>query len=208
MLIAAIPAMADAGDKIIRFGVVYSSPTGEYTEIYEDFLTYEEITLEADAAIGPYFGFEFMVTDLIGLDGTIFYTDHDMDYCYFYMYDGMVEDDFSGTLGSFTTMPLFFSAHFHVAQNPAIDYYLGPTVGYVFFGDLEFDPEEGGGSVGIDDEFAYGVVTGIDVPVGGGAWSFSAALRYLWFDAGPDEIGSEKIGFDPWILQVGASKRW
>jgi outer membrane protein W len=209
MLIAVIPAMADAGDKIIRFGAAYSSPTGDYKEIYQDELLYEELSLEADAALGPYFGFEFMATDLLGIDFTLIHTDHDVDACMYVVYDGMVEVDEHMTIATITTMPLFISAHFHVVQKSAFDWYVGPTVGYVFFGDLDFVSEFEEPSVSVDDEFGYGFVTGMDFPIGGGGWNFSTALRYVFFDASPSDLDlDEALGVDPWIVHVGASKRW
>ncbi len=210
-LIAAIPAMADQGDKIIRFGIAYVSPSGDYHDSYTDGPYFEEWKVEADAAIGPYFGFEFMLTDLIGIDGTVLYTDHDINERYLETFEGEVVFDECMEIGSISTMPIFISAHFHVIQKDAIDWYVGPSIAYIFNGDLDFNPEFETGSIPIKNEFGYGFVTGIDVPFGAGGWNFSTALRYIMSDAeaednmGPD---GEAIGIDPLILHVGVGKRW
>ncbi len=41
-------------------------------------------------------------------------------------------------IGTISSMPLFVSAHFHVVQKVAIDWYIGPTIGYIFYGGLDF----------------------------------------------------------------------
>jgi outer membrane protein W len=212
VLVASIPVMADQGDKIIRFGVAYVSPSGDYTETFDDGLFFEKFTIEADGAIGPYFGFEFMVTDLIGIDATLLFTDHDVDAGMLEIYDGEVVFDEQMKIGTITSMPLFFSVHFHVVQNSALDFYIGPTIGYIFYGDMEFLPEFEEGKIPIKDDFGYGLVTGIDVPFGGAGWNFSTALRYILSDAETDEDSLEgsddSIGIDPLILHVGVGKRW
>ena len=76
---------------------------------------------------------------------------------------------------------------------------------------MEFLTELEEGDIPIKNDFGYGLVTGIDVPLGGGGWNFSTALRYIMSDAEIDESGAEgpdSIGIDPWMLHVGASKRW
>ena len=132
VLVVSIPAMADQGDKIIRFGIVYVSPGGDYTETFEDELYFEQLTIEADGAIGPYVGFEFMVTDLIGIDATLLLTDHDVDGSMLEIFDGEVVFDEQMQIGTISSMPLLISAHFHVVQNDVLDFYVGPTIGYIF----------------------------------------------------------------------------
>ena len=211
VLVVSIPAMADQGDKIIRFGIVYVSPGGDYTETFEDELYFEQLTIEADGAIGPYVGFEFMVTDLIGIDATLLLTDHDVDGSMLEIFDGEVVFDEQMQIGTISSMPLLISAHFHVVRNSAIDFYVGPTIGYIFYGDLEFLSEFEESDTPIKDDFGFGVVAGIDVPFGSAGWNFSTAIRYIQSDAEIDESGIEgpdSIGLDPWMLHLGVGKRW
>jgi outer membrane protein W len=210
VLVASIPAMAGQGDKIIRFGAAWSSPTGDFVDTFESVDYREVATLEADSAIGPFFGFEFMVSDLIGIDGTIIYTTHDIDSDFFVEEGGEVVFDDCMTIGDVSVMPLFVSAHFHVVQNDLLDYYIGPTIGYVMYGDLKLIPEFEEDDVPLKDDFGIGVVTGIDVPFGSGGWNFVTALRYIKTAAEIDEpeVTGIEIDIDPWILQVGVGKRW
>ena len=132
VLVAFIPVMADQGDKIIRFGVAYVSPGGELVETMESEFYFQRTTIEADGAIGPYVGFEFMVTDLIGIDATLLLTDHDVNSSYLELFEGEVVVDEQMQIGTISSMPLLISAHFHVVQNDVLDFYVGPTIGYIF----------------------------------------------------------------------------
>jgi outer membrane protein W len=207
-LVAALPALADQGDMIIRFGTLYASPTGDWSISEEGEGVRETGTIEATGTLGAFFGFEYMVSDMIGIDATISYTDHDVDSDYLVVEDGEVVFDDSMTIGDVSVTPLFVSAHFHVVQRDAFDFYVGPTVGYVMYGDLKLVPEFDEDDVSIKNDLGYGVVTGIDVPFGGGGWNFSTALKYVKTGAEIDESGAPEIDIDPLIIQVGVAKRW
>ena len=52
VLVASLPALAAQGDKIVRFGAAYVSPTGDLSMIQEEDLLVMRETIEADAAVG------------------------------------------------------------------------------------------------------------------------------------------------------------
>lgn len=209
LLVASFPAPAEQGDRIVRFGAVYSCPTSdrviensEPPDLFRD-------TVEADSALGGFAGIEYMATDLVGIDGTVMFANHDFDSTMQVFNDGVLEFEESFSWGETSMMPVLFSVHFHVVRNDALDLYAGPTVGYVFYDDLEiFD-----GEVlvwNLNDDFGYGAVAGLDASVGGG-WSFSATLRYLATGAELDEreqLTVFDIDIDPVMIQAGASRRW
>jgi outer membrane protein W len=211
VLVASIPALAAQGDMILRFGTAYVSPTGDYSESYEEGSYTGWYKEEADAALGGFVGFEYMFTDLFGLDATLLYSNHDADYSWVDMIDGEVDDSESGTYGDISFMPFFVGANFHVVQNDAIDFYVGPFVAYVMYGDVdsvdgpEFD-------ACIKNDLGYGVVAGLDVPFGSGGWMFSTAIRYMKTGAESDEdpefFDNYTVDVDPVILQVGVGVKW
>jgi outer membrane protein W len=211
VMVASLPALAAQGDKIIRFGAVHISPTGDLTEIYDEPPYLETDTLEVDSALGGFFGFETMVTDLIGIDGTLLYGSHDVDVSIVELFDGEVVFDEHGTIGDISVMPLLISAHFHFAQRDKYDFYAGPTIGYVMLGDLEVVPDFEEADIPVKDDFGFGAVIGMDVPMGTGGWNFVWSARYLKFGAEVDEVdikGPDTIDIDPWMILVGAGKRW
>ncbi len=208
VLIAVIPAMADQGEKIIRFGAAFSIPTGDLTRTYDADPLFTKLTMEAGSAIGPYVDFEFMLTDRIGIDATVLFTDHDFDYSYLQTYDGEVLEDQHYQVGTVSSLPLLISGHFHIVQTNDTDWYFGPTAGYIFYGDVEYLPEYLGSVIPLENDFCYGLVAGLDKPLGAGSWIFSTAIRYVLSDAQIEVGNREKIGFDPLISHAGFGKRW
>ena len=89
--VAAAPAFAGEGDMILRFGTAYVSPTGDFgkTQVDEPPLVGRGV-FEADSALGAFAGFEFMLNDLVGLDATILYSDHDIEDTYTEWVDGEI----------------------------------------------------------------------------------------------------------------------
>jgi outer membrane protein W len=208
-LVSAVPALAGQGDKIIRFGGAYVSPTGDYVEEIDSDGVVGDLTIEADSAFGGFFGFEYMFTDLFGLDATLLYANHDID--------GTLDVDSDGvpfyekaTLAEVSNMPLFISGHFHFMQDGPVDLYAGPTLAYVMYGDLEFKPiadeEE---DIPLEDDFGFGAVFGVDVPFGtDNNWMFNSKIRYIRTGAETDEVDSVTVDIDPWIIEIGVGVKF
>jgi len=108
-------------------------------------------------------------------------------------------------------MPLSIGANFHVKRTDALDFYVGPFLAYVMYGDVDASAGPEHDSC-VKDDFGFGAVAGLDVPLGGGGWMFSTALRYLQTSAEADEdphyFEQYTIDMNPVILQVGVGKRW
>jgi outer membrane protein W len=239
-------AWADAGDRIFRFGLKYVSPTGDLKETETD---RERVTIdpngwldftftgeiEPDSALGFGIGFEYMFTDLIGIDVTLDYSNHDVDTTLggtvvFTPDDPLLPPETASLVGSqqgeIDLTPLTVGVNFHVFKSDAVDFYLGPFVGYVFYGDFElkggtasfqipslpaFQESFTSGTISIEDDFAFGAVVGADIPFGGQGWMFSGALKYFKTKAEIDEPGAgnaAELDVDPWEIFVGLGYKW
>jgi outer membrane protein W len=92
-----------------------------------------------------------------------------------------------------------------------VDFYIGPTVGYAMWGDLQ--PKDMAVEFGIEEpqklksDFVYGANLGFDFPFHD-AWAFNLGLRYLWVKAEPDAAGAESIDVNPLIVTVGISYKF
>ncbi len=244
-------AFAEAGKSKVRFGLQYVSPTGDYKatelmagpEVYEVYDPeaddYFDVTLtdieetfkvEADSAIAFFFGYEYMVTDLIGVDANLSYGKHDVDVkddlCAFFDVEGVTGDaDVLGKIkGDITMMPITVGVNFHVMQKEKVDLYVGPFLGYVMYGDVKLnkitanvtltpddpllDPytasytESISEKIKVKSDFGFGAVVGMDVPFGNN-WMFNAALKYFGTKAKTDEVDSIEIDINPWVVQIG-----
>lgn len=238
-------AWADAGDRIFRFGLKWVSPTGDLSTAQSGSLRFEDVTepgwidititgnFEPDSTIGYVIGFEYLFTDLVGIDFNVDYSKHDVEStiggsALFTPDDPPPSPEtvsiFGRQNGDIAIYPITVGVNFHLSRSDVVDFYLGPFVGYVFYDDLEFDegimgfdfssigPFElilSAESVSIKDDFTYGAVAGVDVPFGGEGWMFSGALKYFITSAEIDEVGvDEELDVDPWEIFVGLGYKW
>ncbi len=102
----------------------------------------------------------------------------------------------------------------HLTPDKAVDLYVGPLLGYAFFGDVGFQVQVAGQNLtadfSSDDDFALGAQIGADIPFGDGPWSLNLAARYLdaSLEVTDDEGEKTDLGFDPLILSVGFGYRF
>jgi outer membrane protein W len=182
----AFPAWAEKGDMQLRFGFSYSMPTNDLTDAGQ--------TTELDDAFGYHASFEFMITDLIGVEPAVGAANHEVT-----VVEAGLPDLELGEIDLFT---LTADLNFHVLRQESVDLFVGPTIGYAFWGDLETDvfPQD----FAVEDEFIYGLNVGVDVPLGGSKWAFSGALDYLFSDVSLEGSSSD-LGVDPLQIKVGVS---
>lgn len=187
VIAAAGAAMAQTPPKdavIFRGGLAFVSPTSDST--------IDGDKVELDSALGPDFNFEYKLNDLFGLEAGSFYAKHDLKVA-------------GSKAGTISQLPLLISGNFHFAANK-VDLYVGPTIGYNFWGDFK---ATGGGKVSADGEFLYGVSGGLDIPLSED-WGISAGLRYLQSSATADVSGAgeQDIDANPLVVRVGATYRF
>ena len=187
---ASVAFGAEKGDMRGQVGVLWSSPTGDLVEPGE--------TIEADSAFGVQLSFEYLLTDLIGIEPGLGWATHDVNV----KPDGaMLPEE---ELGEIDYLALTANLNFHILGGESLDFFVGPTVGYVFWGDLESDLFMT--SFPTDDEFVYGANVGLDVPLGE-RWGLQFSLVYLVSDIVLQD-SSDDLGFDPIQAEAGVSFRF
>jgi len=201
------PALAEKGDSKIRFGAQFLGPTGDFKTTDGT----EAIEIEADSAFGPFFEYEYMVTGKVGVFGNVSTQNHDVD--------AEVTDTSPGgstqeaTIADVDVMPIEFGVNFYVVQKDSVEFFLGPKVAYVFFGDVELEPQfvDPGDpdKVSTNEDLGFGVNFGVDVPFGNSGWGFFGGLQYMQFTLETDEgTDSAEIDVDPYAVRVGVSKKF
>jgi outer membrane protein W len=171
------------------------------------------VTIDGDDAFGLAVSGEYQASPLLGVDLGVMRATPDI---------GVRSEDrdlglsVSATDG-LTMTPLSLGLNFHLTPTRRFDLYLGPFLAYVLYSDLEWRVNEtldvDGVPVVIDatlrmsvaNDLAYGAVAGADIPIGSGAWYFSAAAKYLAteLDATSPEGTSETLSLDPIIVTLG-----
>ena len=210
-------------DHVLRLGVVWIAPTGEWTtdgffvepvdpETRVEFSG--DLTLEPDDAVGVAFSYEWRLTRRLGAEVGFFGAQHDISGRLTgvaqlirnednEVLDEMTFDE-TETVGDITFTPWTVGVNVHLTPAKKIDVYAGPYLAYVLYGDLDID----GDKIPIDDEFTFGVVAGVDVPIGIGGWMFCGSLRYLHTQATASDTDRMVLDFDPYVAQAGAAYRF
>jgi outer membrane protein W len=184
VLLVAAGTLVSADDaRKIRAGVLFNSPTGDFSEGGQ--------TTEADSGTGFFAAVEFPITDRFGVEPRVGYVKHDITI----EEAGFPDLDFGET----EWLAITVNGNFHLTPDSSFDIYVGPTVGYVLWGSIDSNvfPD----SISTDDEPVFGANAGIDFGVGE-AWGVSLGVRYLIVDLTPSD-GSDGIGVDPFQLTAG-----
>jgi len=210
---------------VLRFGVAAVSPSESATEpvqMFEDLgdgtaaLFDGGMTVELVTSSGLAIEYEYRWSKLIGIDVGLLRTNHDLDVRldgHFtvidsdsgeVLFDGPIDE--TETIGDVTMTPMTVGVSFHVTNRSKVDVYVGPLVGYVFYGELKSSGE----TTSVKDDFTYGILGGIDAPLGKGKWILGGGLRYLQTEATLEdpELGQATLDVNPWVLQVYAGVRF
>lgn len=183
----ALPAAAADDGPLLRAGLFLNLPTGDLSDAGQ--------TVELDDAVGFQGSVEFAITENFGVEPGLEIASHDIS---------ISESGFPDRTWETEWLALTVNGNFHVLEGDGYDLYVGPTLGYVFWGSVDTDLAS---NFQADDELLFGGVVGIDVPLGDGAWGVSGALRYLLTDLAI-EGASQDIGVDPFQFRVSVSYRF
>jgi outer membrane protein W len=195
VVVAASPALAvDEGKNFIRFGAQYVIPTGDYTD------SATGVKVNAKDAAGLAVQYERKFNRLFGLEFGLAYSKHDFE---------AVSAGTSFTIADATMMPLSIAGNFHVLKDKKLDFYLGPQIAYVTYGDLTFKGVAAGApGEGQKSDLGYGAVIGLDIPFGSGKWGLSMQMRYLQTQAEEDVPGGVAVDINPLAIQVAAAVKF
>ncbi len=184
--VLASSAVAVAGDNQVRFDVLYSLPTGDLVDGGQ--------TTELDEALGFEAAFEFRLSDRLGIEPALNYTSFDLD---------VEEAGFPDTTGDTSMFGLMVNLNFHFGKEDGLDFFIGPTIGYSFWDDISLSGFST--SIKTDDEFLYGAVAGLDLPLGDKGLALNFGLSYLFVDVSPP---GASIGVDPIQFKAGLSYKF
>ena len=194
LALIATPAAAQENKFKVFVAAGYISPLGT-----EDGVDLGEVTdsIEASSEVGYDFGIEWRLNKLIGFE---------LDYL-----NGTHDVEFGGTkIGETDFKPLSLSLNFHLIHTNFLDFYIGPTVSYVSWGDIDLVQDAQDiletSSVPADSETAFGAQVGLDIGIGP-HFAIVTGVRYLQVDITPDG-DSDGLAVDPLIARVGAAWRW
>ena len=181
--LAAVPA--DAAEAEHRFkifgGVSYVTPMNDHR--------IEEVDIEATDEVGYEIGFEWKPFARVGFEASLVDVQHDIE----------ADGDKIAEIGM---QPINITLNFHLVNSDRFNWYIGPTVAFVNWDDLE---NEFGDNVSVDSEETFGVSTGIDIGLGE-RFAIIGGLR--WLDASAETDEGDKIDVDPLVARLGIALRF
>lgn len=221
-LLAGPAALAADQKNVFRFQLSYFMPSGDLTmtDAFEEDIdgdgTIDTLALnekaEYDSAIGFGIEYEYMASDLIGLDFGLKYIKPDVKLNVSGTFNG---DPF--TLAEIKEggefMPLTAGVMFHLGDSEKLDFYLGPELAYIMYGDITFvDPFFGDeAKIKFNDEFTFGAKLGLDFAIGE-KWAITAQAEYIAADSEVDADEGDDISVSldpsPFLLNVGVAYKF
>jgi outer membrane protein W len=153
----------------------------------------EDGTVETDNALGAGLVFEIRQEHYFGVEIGFLATRFDFKVT-------QTDEVFAQAI----VVPLTIGVDFHLLRrNVNPDLYITPLVSYNLWGDLEsVDTDE---KIKIDNEWGYGAVLGLDIPLGERGWQINLALRYLRMSA---SVGPDAFDVDPVFGEIGFGYRF
>lgn len=145
-------------------------------------------SVEASSELGYEIGAEWKPFDRWGFELALVDATHDVEV------DGVK----AGEVGF---QPVTLTLNWHVINGQHFNWYVGPTVAFINWGDLELSD---GDSQAIDSETTFGLSTGLDLALGK---HFAIVGGLRWLDASAEAEG-DSVSVDPLFVRVGVAWRF
>ena len=170
-------------------GMAYISPLSEEDV---DFGSVSD-SVEASDEVGYNIGVEFRFAGRLGLEVDAVTATQDVEFG-------------GSTIGEIDFTPVSATLNFHFGGK-VFDFYVGPTAGWVFWGDIDFTSSSFSSAEGdTDDQFAWGAAVGLDIGFGG-TFAITGGVRWLDIDLESSD-GDATVGVDPLISRLGIAFRF
>lgn len=187
----------------LRLQGTWTSPTGEFD------LTSPEgqrITASPNQPLGLALALEYRPVLRVGFEFSGMYSRPDVDASSIYL--GETIDASSEVL----FLPLTGAVNLHMTPDKTVDVYAGAMFVWAIYGDLDLRaPGRGRAFLRGHDDPGWGMQAGIDLPLGQGGWSFSAAIKYLSTNYKFTDVDDDfdfEMKFNPFVLGFGVSTRF
>jgi len=107
--------------------------------------------------------------------------------------------------------PLTLGLNYHFPAGDSFDLFAGPFLASVRYGDVSVQTGIGGvvTTETVDTDTGWGVILGVDLPLGSGNWLLQSNLRYIDTNMkGATSDGGFDSNFDPLIFSIGFGYRF
>ncbi len=199
----AVPAVADAGDWILRLRAINISPD-ESSEEIGDFGS----TVEVDSATVPEVDVTWMFAETFGVEVVAAIADHDLSAT-----GGAIN---GADLGTVSLLPPTVVLQWHPFPEGLLDFYLGAGVNFTTFYDYDLSGALAGlgvTDIDFDDSFGLAANVGLSVYLGN-SFHLNGDIKYIQISTdasimvGSDLLDEVSVDIDPWVLGLGIGYRF
>ena len=182
--ILAVPAQAGQADYKFKVfgGVAYVAPMSDST--------IDSSTVEAASEVGWEVGGEWKPFNRFGFELSYLNATHD------------VESD-GNKVAEVKLRPFNLTVNWHVINGEHLNWYLGPTVSYVDWGNIDSPTTD---PVPTDSDTAFGISTGLDI---GFTQKFAIVAGVRWLNTSVQSSnGDTTVDVDPLFARLGVAFRF
>lgn len=158
----------------------------------------EKVSAGGNSELGAAFATEYQWSELIGIELGISYAKSPE-------VDDLLDSEIGEGPGF---LPVTVGANFHLVNSGNFDFYLGPHIAYVYFGDFDLDIDGQVTEFEVDNEFAWGAKMGLNYRIGDGPWSLLTEASFLDVDMTISKKGvanTSTNSFNPVMVSLGLS---
>jgi outer membrane protein W len=191
------PLQQDEPHWRLRFNLSFVDPMGDSVS---SSIGHGTIKFGMGAGVGAGLQAEYRATPRLGVEIGI------MGASEFNISNNISRGSIRGDISLTGFAPLSLGLNFHLTPERKFDFYAGPQIALVNYGTdrIWWGMSSSGTRVSLDNDWAWGLVAGLDLPMGKRGWLFNANLRYLETSIkqsqGDFHFDRE---FDPLVLSVG-----
>lgn len=186
----------------LAFDLALVNPSGE---VVSTEVGVGGVSVDIDSKAGAGFRLEYRFTPTLGVEfGLLGASSFDTNV-------GNLGNGFGVETGIDSFAPLTLGLNYHFPTDHSLDLFAGPFLALVRYGDVSVQTGTGGVVVTetVDSDTGWGVILGIDLPIGSSGWLLQSNLRYIDTDmTGSTSDGRFDSSFDPLIFSIGFGYRF
>lgn len=193
LLLLATPALADAGDWLVRVGATYIDPDDDNGN-----LDGTNIGVEVDSATSMTFDITYMFTDNIGLELLAAWPfEHDINL------------EGAGQIGKTKHLPPTLSLQYHWTRWGKFQPYAGAGLNVTYFFDEDTEGALAGTDLDLDESYGFAAQLGADYVINDN-WFVNANVRYIKIETDADVDGTKvaEVSIDPWLFGFNVGYRF
>lgn len=193
MLLITAPALADAGDWLVRVGATYIDPDDDNGN-----LNGTNVGVEVDSATSLTFEVSYMFTDNIGMELLAAWPfEHDINL------------EGAGQIGETKHLPPTLSLQYHWTRWGKFQPYAGVGLNVTYFFDEDTEGALAGTDLDLDESYGLAGQLGADYMINDN-WFVNANVRYIKIETDAEVDGTKvaEVTIDPWLFAFNFGYRF